>query len=259
MQVGRRTPPVPERDDHVALDALRPLRLGERQFTCGNPIGPVGEHGQGPLGVETADVAGHEELRLPRHQPPLPGFNRVLESTQFPRNCPRARRAERVTRAASADLDDIEPLALALDIRQRKFALRWRIEERPPVHRRVVLRCFLFTRCQNGGEVEHAPRPRRHFRRVDEFETAHPHAVVRLRKIGNDVAPAIVGDDNLGKFGRKLGRLRDHPDAGLGSIGPGDHAAEVTLKDADRGVALLGDRRLRYSAQGRGQGQRRYR
>ena len=44
MQVGLRVRPVPHRDDGVALDALRPLRLGGRQFAGGDAVGPVAEH-----------------------------------------------------------------------------------------------------------------------------------------------------------------------------------------------------------------------
>ncbi len=50
--------PVAQRDDDVAFDALRPRRLGERQFALGDAIGPVAEVGERHL-AEVVQLVEH--------------------------------------------------------------------------------------------------------------------------------------------------------------------------------------------------------
>ena len=59
MQIRLGCRPVPQRDDDVAFDALRPRRLGRRQLAGGDAIGPLAEQLQRALRVEPADVRGH--------------------------------------------------------------------------------------------------------------------------------------------------------------------------------------------------------
>ena len=80
VQVGRRLAPVPQRDYHVALDAGRTLRLGERQFSGRDPIGPVAKQVERFLGVEPIDIASHEHLCAASCQPPRPGVRSGLRS-----------------------------------------------------------------------------------------------------------------------------------------------------------------------------------
>ena len=41
------------------------------------------------------------------------------------------------------------------------------------------------------------------------------------------IAALIVGHDDLGEFGRQIGGLGDHPDAGFGPVRAGDDAAQI--------------------------------
>ena len=50
----------------------------------------------------------------------------------------------------------------------------------------------------------------------------------------------IVGDHDLGELRGQIGRLRDHPDAGLRPAGAADHPAEVATANVDAGIAALG-------------------
>src|SRR2546423_626429 len=74
----------------------------------------------------------------------------------------------------------------------------------------------------------------RHLRGFNEAIAAHPHAVVRLGHIGDEVAALIVRDDNLAEPGRQILRFRNHPAARLRTFRAGDHAAEVIAVDSDR-------------------------
>ena len=66
-----------------------------------------------------------------------------------------------------------------------------------------------------------------------------PDGVISLGEVGYEVAAAIVSDDFLYVTGGKIGGFRDDPDAGFGSFGAGDDAADVVGRDLNRG-ALLG-------------------
>ena len=157
----------------------------------------------------------------------------------------RARRlvAKLMTRVAAVGLDDVEPLGLALQgdrdpvalgSRARELALVRHLEHRIPVDGRVVFRRRGGGRRHRRDEVEVSPGDGLHLGRIDEPVAAHPHTVRRLREVGEEVAPAIVGDDDLGELGRELGGLRDHPDAGFRSVRAGDHATEIAGAEPDR-------------------------
>ena len=92
--------------------------------------------------------------------------------------------------------------------------------------RRIVTR--------RSSSVGRAPRrqpelrtgPGTHTLRIDQPIAAHEDLVGGRRKVRHDVAAALVGDDDADETSGKLARLRDHPDAGLRSIGP-DHDPEI--------------------------------
>ena len=166
------------------------------------------------------------------------------------RNRPRRLVAELVTRVAAVGLDDVEPLGLALQgdrdtvalgSRAGELALLRHLEHRIPVDRRVVFRRRGRARRRRGIEVEGLPGHGPNLGRIHEPVAAHPYAVTGLRKLGHDIAPAIVGDHDLGELGGKVGGLSDHPDAGFRAVRAGDHAAEITRAHLDRRVGgLLG-------------------
>ena len=171
---------------------------------------------------------------------------------EFFRNRPGRLVAKLVTRVAAVGLDDVQPLALtperhrhAVAVRARagELALLRHLEHGVPVDGRVIFR--------RGGRI------RRHHRfqiydlarygsspgRIHQPVASHPDAVRRLRKVGHHVAAPIVGDHDLDEFREQVGRLGDHPHAGLGSVRARDHAADIVVVDADYVAGgLLGTR-----------------
>jgi hypothetical protein len=116
-------------------------------------------------------------------------------------------------------------------------------QHRVPVDRGVVLRRSARVRRDGRRQVERPPRGAPHLRGVDEAVAAHPDVVVRGGKVGEQVAPLVVGDDDLGVPGRELRRLRHDPDARLRPARPGDDAADVVAVDGHRRArARLGAR-----------------
>ena len=68
---------------------------------------------------------------------------------------------------------------------------------------------------------------------IDEAVPAHPYPIGRLRHVRKNVAPAIVGHDNLAELDGEVGGLGDHPHAGFGTVRPGHDAADVVSVDRD--------------------------
>ena len=67
------------------------------------------------------------------------------------------------------------------------------------------------------------------FARIHEAVAAHPHGVVRLRQIGHQESPGVVGDDDLREGRRKVARFGDDPDAGFRAARAGDEAGDVVV------------------------------
>ena len=141
---------------------------------------------------------------------------------------------------ATVGLDDVEPLALALQLDRHavgagagKQALVRNFEQRIPIDRRIVFRGRGRARRRRGVQVDVPAGFGLHLRRIDETVAANPHTVFRLRQIGYQVTPMVVGDDDLGEFGRKIGRLGDNPDTCFRSGWTGNHAAKVAVADPD--------------------------
>ena len=129
-----------------------------------------------------------------------------------------------------------EPVRAALS---RELARVWNVEQRHPVGRGVVLRGRLRVWRDDRREIQQLARRRLHPLRIDEAISADPDVVVRLRQIGNQVAAAVVRNDDLRQARRQLACFRDHPDARLGSFRARDDAADVVVVDGDRVAALL--------------------
>ena len=147
VQIRLRIGPVPLRDDHVPLDALRPLRR-RRKRTRANPIGPVREHLQHARAAEIVERAAHLSARLSRLQAAIPRGDGGGKRTERRRDFPRGLGAERMTRGAAARFHAADPIALALHVRRDavaavagagELALRRHLHQRQPVRRRVVL------------------------------------------------------------------------------------------------------------------------
>src|SRR5262249_31053953 len=69
---------------------------------------------------------------------------------------------------------------------------------------------------------------------------ANPNGVVGLRQVRNQVAPLIVGDDDLGVPGLEIRGFRNHPDTRLGSVPSGDHSTDGVRRYGRIGGGRIG-------------------
>jgi hypothetical protein len=168
-----------------------------------------------------------------------------------------------VTADAAVGLDDVEKLALALDVRvdavtrrpsARECGRIRHLDHRVPVDRRIVLRRGFLIRRLHGGEVELFAGLAVDLRGIDEAIAAHPDLVLRLRQIGDDIAALIVGDDHLGHLGAEIGGFRDHPHARLRAGRASDHAADIIGVDGNGDLSAELRRRHGQVSRGGGDG-----
>ena len=115
VEVGLRTGPIPHRDDHVALHALRPRRR-RRKLAGSDACGPVAEHGECALLPHSSDAADHRAARLPRLDAALPGLRGRIERAEGFGNLARRLRPQLVAGPAAIRLDQLEEFGLALDV-----------------------------------------------------------------------------------------------------------------------------------------------
>ena len=109
------------------------------------------------------------------------------------------------------------------------------LQQRIPVARRIV---FAPPPSASGAVVavrfRRLARRRFHFRRIHQAVAAHPHRVVRFRQIGQQVAPAIVGDHDLGELASAGPMFPRSPRRPLPALRAGDHASDVVVVDTNR-------------------------
>ena len=243
MEILLGVAPLPRRHDDVALDALRPRRLAMRQFPLGDAVGPVAEVLERNAAEHLRERVQHERRGLARLHAADPRLLPRLELAERGRNRPGGQLAELMAADAASVLHHREPIALG-DVRgdvalaAELIGVR-DLEHRVPVDRRVVLRRRRRGRRHDRAEIQLLARLGIDLRRIDEAVAADPHLVFGLRKVGHHVAALVVGDDDSRKPGRKLRRLGDDPDTGLGPARPGDHAADVVTIDGHRSAARL--------------------
>ena len=113
------------------------------------------------------------------------------------------------------------------EVGRRRYAAAARTSTAPDSTRRRLWRLGACTAVR----LTWLPGAALRARRVHQPVAAHPHVVARLRQVGHDVAPAIVGHDDLPERRRQLGRFGDDPDAGFRPFRTGDHAADVVGVD----------------------------
>ena len=247
--------PVAQRDDDVALDALGTGRRGKRQLALGDAVGPVAVVGERAL-TEIGELIEHHRARLARLHPSLPGLGAGGEGAQAGRDGARRQLAELVAADTAGVLHRRDPLPLRQARRDvgglaAELVGGRDLQHRIPVDRRVVA-------GRDGGrggfdrrDVDDLPGLRRLPGAVHQPVAARPHHVAARGQVGDDVAPAVVGDDALDVADTEVAGLGDDPDPGLRSLRPGDHAADV--------IGVDGRARLRHRLAGRhrqGQGQR---
>ena len=135
---------------------LRTRRRFRRVLALGDAIGPVGEHLQGALPAEGAELAVHVRTVMARGNPSRPGRHGGIEPPKARRNLARRLVAELMARHAAVGLQLLEELSLALSIRgslllQRKLGLVRQLHQREPVIGGIVFR---------RRRARPAPRPR---------------------------------------------------------------------------------------------------
>jgi hypothetical protein len=225
VQIRRGIGPVPDRDDHVTLDALRPRRRGRHRPRL-DPVGPVREHLERAARPELRDAAHHLVAGLPREDATLPRLHRGIELAEARGKLSRADGAELVARCARPRLHSAQPIRLCGDVRGDPVSVRSRprevftrrhLDEREPRPRGVVVGGGTLVRRWNGGQVDGASRRRLHLLGVDQAVAPDPYIVLGVRKVRHEVASLVVGHDDPRKGRGQIARLRDHPDARLGS------------------------------------------
>ena len=150
----------------------------------------------GPSRMRIDSHVGHGLARLKAARPHVGGICEISEFLH-------ARRANVLAAERMAGLarvfDRIDPSALGLQEGRnsvacfagaRKLVRRRDMEHRIPVHPRIIFRGRRLRRRKYRGQIEVLAQRAIHSRGVDEFVAAHPDLVVRLRQIGNEVAPA---------------------------------------------------------------------
>ena len=227
--------PVAQRDDDVALDALRPRRLGNRQLALRDALGPVAEILERHAAELTGGDGDHVLAGLSGLDAAHPGFFVRLDRVHVElRNRAGRELAELMAADAAVVLHAVEIVG-DLDVVRRVLAaedLGLRdLHHRVPVDRRVVLRGFRLVRRRHRRQIELLAGLALHLRRVDEAVAAHPDVVIGFRQIGDHVAALVVGDDDLDVAHRQIARFRDHPDAGLRAAGAAHDAADVIVVD----------------------------
>ena len=241
--------PVPQRDDDVALAALRTRRRDGRHLAAGNTVRPVRVHRKHALAAHLRHAVAHRGARLARLDALVPRGDGVVEHAEGLRDLACGFIAKLMASRAPVGVDDAaNELALAPHRRRDPVALRagageltfWRdLQESEPVLRRVVLCGRFRIRCGHRLEVHCLSRSRPRLRRINKAVAAHPDVVVRFGQVGDEIAPLIVRDDDLDRLGRQVARFRNDPDAGLRAARSGDDAADVVVVDGHRGAVGL--------------------
>ena len=232
VDVGGRLPPVPHRQHEVALDAGRPRR-DRRQLAVGDALGPVREHPQAALAAEAVHPRVHRGAALPGLHPVVPrreGRVEVVELIDLAGDAG----AELVAELAPL-LHAVDPPRLARHRRRDAVAVGagagelapvGHLDERVPVVRGVDLRRV----ARRGGEdraqgdlVSETPADPVG---VDQPVAADPEVVGRLRELGQQEAPLVVGDDDLDELRLQVVGLGDHPDARFRAVVAADHPGD---------------------------------
>src|SRR5204863_8099980 len=131
--------------------------------------GPVGVHRERARPADLRETGAHAAAGLAGLNAAIPRHLRILELAEDARgNRARRRSTELVAARAAVGVDDVpDPLALALDFRRDavalvtgagEIALRWQLQHREPVLRRVVLRRSLLVGSRDGLEVHDLAR-----------------------------------------------------------------------------------------------------
>ena len=114
-------------------------------------------------------------------------------------------------------------------------------QQRDPVIGGIGLRGGLWRGRDHRCQIQRLSGRRVHLRRIHQPVPAHPHLVICLRQIGQQILPVIVGDHDLAEFGLQVAGLRDHPHAGFRAFRTRHRAADIF------GIHRYGVRRRAFS------------
>src|ERR1700736_1642725 len=112
MQIGLGAGPVPDRDDDVALQALRARRLRGGQRALGDAVGPITQHPQAALGAIMLDGLDHVLAGLAGLDAPGPGLIAGAERAKLLRNGARRLGADGMAVEATVGLKLAQELGL---------------------------------------------------------------------------------------------------------------------------------------------------
>ena len=147
--------PVAQRDDDVALDALRPRRLGERQLALGDAIRPVAVVGERHV-AEVRQLAEHLLPGLARLHAPAPCLGAGRERAERRGNRARRLLAELMAADAAGVLHRADPRRLRQPRGDAALAAELiggrNLQHRVPVDRRVVVRGGGLVRRDDRGD-----------------------------------------------------------------------------------------------------------
>ena len=229
--------PIPGRHHDIALDPLRPRRLGDRQFALGDAVGPVAEIFQRHAGELARHRVDHQRRGLAGLDAPRPGFLATVEVAELRRDGPRRQLAELMTADAGLVLDRGQPIGLRQFVGNVALAvelIRGRnLQHREPINRRIILRGGRVVGRRRGGEVQTLARLAVDLGGIDQAIAAHPYFIFGFRQVRQHVAALVVGHHHLGKTGAEVVGFRDHPDAGFGAVRAFDDAADRFAVDRD--------------------------
>ena len=243
--------PVPQRHHQIAFDAFRPRRR-RRHVAFGDAIGPVGQRTGGPRHAHIGERAVHRVAAHAGAETPFPrvrGRFQIRLRLEDMIEAPRQSIPELMTEIA-VRLQAVHPVVLRQHRRAQSVAFtsstgeltpRRRLEQGEPVVAGIHLRRFLWglgQRRLQGHRV--AARLHLHRLRVDQPVSPDPHAVARVRELGQHETSPIVGDDNLDEIRRQVPGFRDDPDARFRTVTALDDAGDVVgnvarLKGRDGG------------------------
>ena len=226
VHVRRRAAPVPEREDEVALEALRPLRLRERKLARGDAVCPVRPQREPALRADARRGVDHLRHRLARGDAPRPRFAR-LHVGEVLRHRARSLGAERVARHAAVGFHGVQPFGLRFHPTDRELAFLGDSEHGIPVDRRVVFGRRSRARRHGRLEIQRPSGLGLHLRGIHQAISANPHVVARPRQIRDRIAAALVGHHDLREARRQVGRFGNDPNARFRAVGARHDAREI--------------------------------
>ena len=126
--------------------------------------------------------------------------------------------------------DVFRDIAAATEILGRR-----KLHHGEPVERGVIVCRGRLIRRRDRREAKLLAGLRPQFGRIHQTIAADPHFVVHLRRqVWNHKAALLVGDNDLGEFGRQFGGRGDNPNARFGAARPAHHTAYVVIIDGCR-------------------------